>query len=680
LHPEDHERVLQGLRAYLAEPGPGYETEYRLRHQDGTYRWMLARAELMRDGAGRLHQLLGCQLDLTERKAAEGACARLAAIVESSEDAIIGKTLEGIVTDWNEGARRLFGYAAQEMVGQPIARLIPPDRLEEEAQILARLRRGERVEPYETVRRRKDGRLIDVSLSISPLRDASGRIVGASKIVRDITERKAAEAAARQAEGQLREQAALLELAPVLVRDLDGRIVLWTHGAERLYGFSKDEALGRVSHELFQTRFPDSRERVDQALREVGRWEGELVHRTRGGERRVVASQQIVYRDARGRPARILEVNADVTERKRAEQALRDSQARLAGVLDSAMDAIISIDEAQRVVLFNAAAERVFGCPAAEALGQSLKRFIPERFRAAHAAHVRAFGQTGVTSRAMGKLGELSGLRADGQEFPIEASISQTTVGGAKLFTVILRDITARKAAEAALSRSQEELRALAARLQQAREEEAVRLARELHDQLGRCLTTVKLDVGGVERALRGGVQDESARSRLLEAAQRMGQALDETVQTVRRLSAELRPGVLDDLGLAAAIDWQAKDFQKRSGVACVLRLPEEDPPLSREQATALFRIFQEALTNVARHAQARTVWVYLAEEEGHVVLEVEDDGVGLSPAALTERRSLGLLGMRERAAAFGGTVEVTGCPGQGVTVLVRLPVGGARD
>jgi PAS domain S-box-containing protein len=600
--------------------------------------------------------------------------------VTSAEDAIASKTLEGVVTSWNASAERMFGYAAQEMVGQSIARLIPPERIEEEAQILARLRRGERVEPYETVRRRKDGRLIDVSLSISPLRDASGRIVGASKIVRDITERKAAEAAARQAEGQLREQAALLELAPVLVRDLEGRIVLWTHGAERLYGFSKDEALGRVSHELFQTRFPDSRERVDQALREAGRWEGELVHRTRGGERRVVASQQIVYRDARGRPARILEVNADVTERKRAEQALRDSQARLAGVLDSAMDAIISIDEAQRVVLFNAAAERVFGCPAAEALGQPLKRFIPERFRAAHAAHVRAFGQTGVTSRAMGKLGELSGLRADGQEFPIEASISQTAVGGAKLFTVILRDITERKAAEAALSRSQEELRALAARLQQAREEEAVRLARELHDQLGRCLTTLKLDVGGVERALRGGVQDESARSRLLEAAQRMGQALDETVQTVRRLSAELRPGVLDDLGLAAAIDWQAKDFQKRSGVACVLRLPEEDPPLSREQATALFRIFQEALTNVARHAQARTVWVYLAEEEGHVVLEVEDDGVGLSPAALAERRSLGLLGMRERAAAFGGTIEVTGRPGQGVTVLVRLPVSGTRD
>jgi len=680
LHPEDHERVMHGLRACLAEPGPGYEAEYRLRRKDGTYRWMLARAELVRDAAGRPCRLLGCQWDITERKAAEGDHARLAAIVESSEDAIIGKTLKGIVTDWNEGARRLFGYAAEEMVGQPILRLIPPDRLDEEAQILAQLRRGERVEHYETVRRRKDGRLVDVSLSVSPIRDGGGQPIGASKIARDITGRKSAEAAMAQAHERLREQAAILELAPVLVRDLDGRIVLWTQGARRLYGFSNEEALGRASHELFRTQFPEPLEQIEGALRREGQWEGELVHRKRSGERLVVASLWVLHRDAEGRPARILEVNADLSAQKRAEQALRESQARFAGTIDSAMDAILSVDETQRVVLFNAAAERMFGCTAAEALGRPLDRFIPARFRAAHRAHVRAFGQTGVTSRDMGQLGDLSGLRADGQEFPIEASISQTEAGGVKLFTVILRDITERKAAEAELGRSQGQLRALAARLQQAREEEAVRLARELHDQLGRCLTTLKLDVGAIERGLRGGLTDERARAGLLEAAQRMGQALDETVQTVRRISAELRPGVLDDLGLAAAIDWQAKDFQKRSGVACVLRLPEDDPPLSREQATALFRIFQEGLTNVARHAQARTVWVHLGEEGSHVVLEIEDDGVGFSPAALAERRSLGLLGMRERAAAFGGEVEVTGSPGRGVTVLVRLPLGGARD
>jgi PAS domain S-box-containing protein len=623
---------------------------------------------------GQSLQELPLQLDTCEQRKAEEDQARLAAIVESSEDAIISKSLEGIVTSWNEGARRLFGYSAEEMVGQPVSRIIPLERSEEEAQILARLRRGERLEHYETVRRYKDGRLIDVSLTVSPIRDGSGHIIGASKIARDITEQKKAEAAMREAHERLQEQAAVLELAPVLVRDMESRIVLWSRGAEQLYGYSKAEALGRVSHEFFQSEFAEGREHVDEMLRHVGQWEGELVQRKRNGERLVVASRQIVYRDSTDRPVHILEVNTDITGRKSAEQGMRESQARFAGIISSAMDAIISIDETQRVVLFNSAAEHMFGCAAAEAIGQPLDRFIPARLREAHRAHVHAFGATGATSRATGKLRDLTALRADGQEFPIEASISQTEVGGAKLFTAILRDITERKTAEEMLNRSEEQLRALAARLQQAREEEAMRIARELHDQLGRCLTAIKMDVAGIERGLTEGAAEGSFHA-LIERTKRMSQTLDETVHTVRRISAELRPGVLDDLGLAAAIEWQARDFQARSGVSCVIRVPEEDLRLGRDQSTALFRIFQEMLTNVARHAQAAKVWVNLSEEEDVVVLEVEDDGVGISPARLAERRSLGLLGMRERVAVFGGEIELSGVPGQGTAVVVRMPV-----
>src|SRR6202047_1296978 len=203
---------------------------------------------------------------------------RLASIVESSADPIVSKSLDGIITSWNEAAERLFGYAPEEIIGRAVSLLIPPDRPHEEAQahIPARLLRGERISHFEAVRRRKDGRLIDVSLSISPIRDGNGRIVGASKIARDITERKKAEAALRHGNAQLREQAAVLELAPVLVRELDGRIVLWTQGAERLYGFSKAEALGRVSDELLHTEFPESLARIEEALRRNGQWEGEL--------------------------------------------------------------------------------------------------------------------------------------------------------------------------------------------------------------------------------------------------------------------------------------------------------------------------------------------------------------------------------------------------------------------
>jgi PAS domain S-box-containing protein len=495
-----------------------------------------------------LKKRVGTWGEIEERKRAEQRMRELVAIVESSDDAIVGKTLEGIVTSWNQGAQRLFGYQAEEMIGQPVSRLIPEDRLEEETQILARLRRGERVEHFETIRRRKDGTLVDVSVSISPILDQSGRVLGASKIARDIT------------------------------------------------------------------------------------------------------------------------------ERKRAERDLQESQRRFEGIVDSAMDAIISINEAQRVVLFNAAAERMFGCAAAEVLGQPLDRFIPDRLRAVHRAHVRAFGTTGATNRAMGELGSLTALRADGREFPIEASISQTKVGGDKLFTVILRDITHRKEAEEALSRSEAQLRALAARLHRAREEEAIRIARELHDQLGRCLTTIKMDIAFIEQAVSAQPAAQSFRS-IREKIPLMLEAIDETVQIVRKISTELRPGILDDLGLAAAIEWQAKDFQKRSGVVCILDITEEDLEVGREQATAVFRIFQEIVTNIARHSKAERVWIHLHGQEGMVVLEVEDDGIGISREALSQYGALGLLGMRERAAIFGGEVEIGGIPGKGTTVIVRMPI-----
>ncbi len=670
IHPNDAPIAEETWKQAVQGGGP-YAAEYRIRKKDGKYCWHQIRALAVRDANGQIQKWVGTWGDIDGYKQAEARMREFAAIVESSDDGIIGKTLEGIVTSWNQSAQRLFGYSAEEMIGQSVLRLIPEDRLEEEAQFLARLRRGERVDHYETVRRRKDGRLVDVSLSISPIRDGSGRLIGASKIARDNTARKNAESSTREAHDRLREQAALLELAPALVRDMGNRIVLWTRGAERLYGFSKAEALGRVSHDLFQTEFEEGKAQVDECLRQVGQWEGQLVHRTREGERLVVASQQIVYRDSTGEPLRILEVNADITDRERAERDLRESQARFEGVIESAMDAIISIDEGQRVVLFNAAAERMFGYAAAEVLGHPLDRFIPARLRAAHHSHVRTFGITGGTSRAMGKLGDLTALRSDGREFPIEASISQAEIDGSKLFTVILRDITERKEAEAALSRSEGQLRALAARLQRAREEEAIRIARELHDQLGRCLTTIKMDIGLIEQLAAKNIRS------IPEKTQLMLESIDETIRVVRQISTELRPGILDDFGLAAAIEWQAKDFQRRSGVLCILSIPEEDLDVSREQATAFFRIFQEIITNVARHSKAGKVWINLEVQNGTVTLEVEDNGVGISPEALRQPKALGLVGMRERALVFGGYVEIAGIPGKGTTVVVRMPIGG---
>ena len=215
---------------------------------------------------------------------------------------------------------------------------------------------------------------------------------------------------------------------------------------------------------------------------------------------------------------------------------------------------------------------------------------------------------------------------------------------------------------------ARQQLRDLASYLQNTREEERTRIAREIHDEFGQMITALKMDLSWLIKRL---PQDEPELSRKADA---MSETIDETLYNVRRISSELRPGILDDLGLAAAIEWQAETFSERSGILCELDLDEEGDDLDRQLATALFRILQEALTNVARHADASWVRVDLDVEPREVTLTVEDDGRGITQAELTDVESLGLMGMRERARALGGALTLEGRPSAGTTVIARIP------
>jgi PAS domain S-box-containing protein len=356
-----------------------------------------------------------------------------------------------------------------------------------------------------------------------------------------------------------------------------------------------------------------------------------------------------------------------------AERRSDVSQARLDAIVDSAMDAIIAVDATQNVVLFNRAAEQAFGVHRKEALGAPLERFLPQRYRNAHHGHLDDFGRTGVTSRRMGDMTTLWALRADGTEFPIEASISQAGELGQRVYTVILRDITLRKKAQDALQAQQQELRRLAAQVLEAREDEKTRIARELHDEMGQLLTAMKMDLAWLRERLPAGDADAAGR------AEQMGRVLDQTVGATRRIASDLRPLMLDDLGLAEAANWLVGDFSSRSGVQCEMRMPGEGAleGLDKAVATALYRALQESLTNIARHAKARQVWVSLGAENGDIYFEVEDDGRGIEPADFAKARSLGLKGMRERMQYLGGSIEVARAPRGGTRVRVRVPAQG---
>ena len=505
-------------------------------------------------------------------------------------------------------------------------------------------------------------------------------------------------AAAREAlVAEHRTQASQAQLAGIVDSAMDAiitvdaaqNIVLFNRAAEQIFRCTRHEALGaplerfipprfRAAHrghiEHFARTGVTSRRMGDVTtlggLRAGGSNEG-----TAEGEEFPIEASISQAGDAGERYYTV--ILRDITRRRETEAEaerirgeLGEAQTRLAAIVDSAMDAVITVDEEQKIVLFNRAAEQVFGVRREAMLGTPLDRLLPARFRAAHRGHVEAFGRTGVTSRRMGDVTTLWALRPQsGEEFPIEASISQAVEGGKRYYTVILRDITLRKQAEDALRQSQRELRELSARVLEAREEEKAHLARELHDELGQLLTALKMDLGWLRERLPD--------AELAQRAAEMGTLLDRTVSATRRIMADLRPMMLDDLGLGDAAAWLVDDFAKRSGIACRIELAEDLQEVSKAVATAVYRAIQESLTNIARHAGAKHAWVNVAMDEGALQVEVEDDGRGIAPADLAKARSLGLRGMRERISFLGGTLEITRAARGGTRVRLRVPLRG---
>jgi len=459
----------------------------------------------------------------------------------------------------------------------------------------------------------------------------------------------------------------VLESAMDAIVTVDERqeIVLYNRAAEKIFGWPRHEMLGQSLERLIPARFrPFHGAQVQRfgragvTSRRMGALNVVYGLRSDGAEFPMDASISQLE-TPQGKLFTV--ILRDITERLHAEQQQARLAARLAGLLDSAMDAIITVDEALRIVLYNRAAEKIFGRPSEQALGQTLNQLMPERLRAGHDEHIRRFAASGTTSRRMGDGTVLYGLRANAEEFPMEASISQLDTGEGKLFTVILRDITERM-------RAQEELSAFAAEAHAIREGEKSRVARELHDELAQSLTALKMDTIWLRDNARA--QPEAAVSKLSD----MVGMLDTTVAATRRIAADLRPLLLDDLGLAPAIEWLATNFTQRTGVQCDVDVDEE-LDLQEPYATAVFRIVQESLANVAKHAQATEVSVLVARTPRAVVLEVSDNGRGFATGAPRKRHSLGLMGLRERAQLLKGSASIESQPGQGTRVQVRIPV-----
>jgi PAS domain S-box-containing protein len=767
-----------------------------------------------RDARGQIAGVVASSRDITALKRVEDEYRRLAAIVEHTDDAVIVKNLEGIITNWNVGASRMYGYLESEVVGQPFAKLAPPGFQGDAVYILGKIKAGEHVRNFETTRQKKDGALIQVSLTISPLMDADGAIIGASVIGRDITQRQQVEAALQAAQAltqrHLKFSETLLAAMPIPVfyKDAAGRYMGCNPAFTEITGLSQDMIKGKRVDELWDCKMSRFYAHKDQELtqnpQDTQNYEG-TVRDTRG-ERRFVLFAKRAFYDEANQLTGLVGAFLDITDRKTAERNLRLRE-RAIDASNEGICLIGSVFKDSPLLYVNQGFEQLTGYSRQEVLGKNMrflqgqdtdphavaqlraaalsghpisleilnyrkdgacfwnrisltpswdaeeshllfvavltdvsrqrktecalrrretelatiqdhapfllclldkdhqllqcnKRFVefarqPEnlltgkricaaigcvcdltrgedrRSACANCALLAAINTTLATGQSQAMVEQCLTLNLGGQTqtYTLLVSAAHLKVVDCPRVLLCLEDITARKQAEVQLYQSRQMLQALSRRLVEAEESARRGVARDLHDRVGQNLTLLNINLG----IIRNEILRTPGRNALNRLDDSMG-LVNETMDHLRNVIADLRPAVLDDYGLAAALRWSGAQFEARTGLRIEVESVPDFPRLDATIETAVFRIVQEALTNVARHAQAQHVYIQLRTTASGLNVSIRDDGIGFTPSKFNPAEpptSWGLATMRERAEGIGAKWHLHSTPGQGTEIVV---------
>ncbi len=608
-------------------------------------------------------------------------------IFERAGDAIFildaEEAKKGQIIAANQAAAEMHGYTVDELLSMNIKDLDTPDVAEEVPDRFRHILGGEWLK-MEITHRRKDGTVFPVEINAGPFEFGNHKHVLA--LERDITKRKQAEESLRESERALRQANAsletLLHAIPDIVffKDSKGRYLVVNKATEKFLGRSREELIGKTPEDLLPPDFArecmKSDAEVMRACEPVRRVE-ESGH---GDDRIVVDTTRVPLRDIDGNCTGFVGVIRDITEQKKVEEALRLSSQKWYTTFDAISDSIWLADLEGKILQCNKATATLLGKPIKEIVGSTCWELMHGTTGPIKDCPVVRMKETLRKESLVLRMGDRWICATTD---PVIMGDAGTLIGAVH----VISDITEQKKTDdklnnsriyldalveertAELMKSKKLLRNLANHLQTIREEERMSVAREIHDELGQTLTALKFDIARLAQ------HPPQAYERLGEKTNEILETIDRAIQTVRRISTDLRPRLLDDFGIVAAMQWQIEEFQKKTEIMCSISIDSESIVLDKQRSISLFRILQESLTNVARHANATEVAVMLEKKDGRVVMTVKDNGKGMPKEQQLQSRSFGLIGMKERALSLDGELKIESDLDKGTTIRVALPL-----
>jgi PAS domain S-box-containing protein len=667
--PDDVSMAKERIAARIA--GAKGPFDFRLKRKDGSPQWVRSTATPIIDDNRVYQGMFGMMTDIEETKIAQEKLQKTAdELFDLYNQAPCGYHSideNGVFLKINDTELKWLGYSREEVVGKMriMDVLAEPSRTLFEKSFKFFIHDDGSIREIEYEIQRKDGSRFLALAKSRALLDANGKFLHSHTSLYDITESREAQIALRDSELRYRQMFENHPSVRLLADPESGTLVDANPAAAVFYGYPLQAMRGMAIEKI--NTLP--KEEISRALAQAlssSKQSFEFRHRLASGEVRDVEVKAGPL-DINGRHL-VYSIVHDVTEKKQAEIKLRDSESHYRALIENADDIIYETDALGHFSFINANAQRLLKYSADEAIGKHYRMVISPDWR----DKVENFYLNQFLSKTPTSYFEFPVITKEATVIWLGQNVRMLIENNRVIKSqAFCRNITERRKWELELEQSRKQLRELSNHLQTAREAERSKISREIHDELGASLTALKMDLSW------HGETFSKLDTKLAEKLNSMIAKVDDCIGTVRKIATDLRPSILDNLGLWAAIEWQAQDLQKRMNIPCEVKMSVQDLDMKQDEATAIFRIFQETLTNVARHSRATRVSIQVDATEQEVRMQIADNGKGMSESELLNTQSLGLLGMYERARTFGGEFAIRSEPGQGTVVSVHMPVHG---